>query len=169
MEDSYSAENIKRLCVFMFQTCSNSQLMRRVLWISAEQAIGASLKHKNTQPLYMFNRVRVPHLNSLKERTWLHSFVYFSPTFREREETKTKYSAPKYTAIDQNPARPVLKSRCTSGHVVCLTCLITTSDSRSVAPAKKEKQCSIWILQWKSETFYPKISHKIPPKILKKS
>ena len=72
----FPVENIKRVCVFMFQTCSNSQLLRRVLWISAEQAIGASLKHKNSQPLYMFNRVRVPHLNSLKERTWLHSFGF---------------------------------------------------------------------------------------------
>ena len=70
----FSVENIKRLCVFMFQTCSNSQLLRRVLWISAEQTIGASLKHKNTQPLYIFSRVRVFHLNRLKERTWLHSF-----------------------------------------------------------------------------------------------
>ena len=52
----FSAEYIKRLCVFMFQTCSNSQLLRRVLWISAEETIGASLKHKNTQPLYIFNR-----------------------------------------------------------------------------------------------------------------
>ena len=70
----FSVENIKRLCAFMFQTCSNSQLLRRVLWISAEQTIGASLKHKNTQPLYIFSRVRVLHLNRLKERTWLHSF-----------------------------------------------------------------------------------------------
>ena len=52
----FSVENIKRLCVFMFQTCSNSQLLRRVLWISAEQTIGASFKHKNTQPLYIFTR-----------------------------------------------------------------------------------------------------------------
>ena len=52
----FSVEYIKRLCVFMFQTCSNSQLLRRVLWISAEQPIGASLKHKNTQPLYIVNR-----------------------------------------------------------------------------------------------------------------
>ena len=74
----FSVENIKRLCVFMFQTCSNSQLLRRVLWISAEQTIGASLKHKNTQPLYIFSRVRVLHLNRLKERTWLHSFVVVS-------------------------------------------------------------------------------------------
>ena len=73
----FSAEYIKRLCVFMFETCSNSQLLRRVLWISAEQTIGASFKHKNTQPLYMFNRVRVLHLNRLKERTWLHSFALF--------------------------------------------------------------------------------------------
>ena len=71
----FSVENIKRSCVFMFQTCSNSQLLRRVLWISAEQPIGASLKHKNTQPLYIFHRARVLHLNRLKERTWLHSFV----------------------------------------------------------------------------------------------
>ena len=71
----FSVENIKRLCIFMFQTCSNGQLLRRVLWISAEQTIGASLKHKNTQPLYIFNRVRVLHLNRLKERTWLHSFA----------------------------------------------------------------------------------------------
>ena len=70
----FSVDFIKRLCVFMFKTCSNSQLLRRVLWISAEQPIGASLKHKNTQPLYMFNRVRVLHLNRLKERTWWHSF-----------------------------------------------------------------------------------------------
>ena len=27
----FFVENIKRLCVFMFQTCSNSQLLRRVL------------------------------------------------------------------------------------------------------------------------------------------
>ena len=70
----FSVEYIKRLRAFMFKSCSNSQLLRRVLWISAEQTIGASLKHKNTQPLYMFNRVRVLHLNRLKERTWLHSF-----------------------------------------------------------------------------------------------
>ena len=56
MEDSYSVEFIKRLCVFMFQTCSNSQLLRRVLWLSAEQTIGASLKHKNRQPLSIFYR-----------------------------------------------------------------------------------------------------------------
>ena len=77
----FSVEYIKRLCVFMFKTCSNSQLLRRVLWISAEQTIGASLKHKNTQPLYIFNRVRVLHLNRLKERTWLHSFEILSCNF----------------------------------------------------------------------------------------
>ena len=72
----FSVENLKRLCVFMFQTWDNSQLLRRVMWISAEQTIGASLKHKNTQPLYIFNRVRVLHLNRLKEGTWLHSFAF---------------------------------------------------------------------------------------------
>ena len=41
----------------MFQTWDdNSQLLRRVLWISAEQTIGATFKHKCTQPLYIFNR-----------------------------------------------------------------------------------------------------------------
>jgi hypothetical protein len=61
--------------VFMFQTWDNSHLLRRVLWISAELSVVSSLKHKNTQPLYMFNRVRVLHLDRLKEVTWLHSFV----------------------------------------------------------------------------------------------
>ena len=51
-----SVENIKRLCAFMFQTWDNSQLLRRVLWISAELNIVSSLKHKNTQPLYIFKR-----------------------------------------------------------------------------------------------------------------
>ena len=70
----FSVENIKRLCVFMFQTWDNNQLLRRVLWISAELTIVSSLKHKNTQPLYIFNRLRVLHLDRLKEGTWLHSF-----------------------------------------------------------------------------------------------
>ena len=84
----FSVENIKRLCVFMFKTCSNSQLLRRVLWISAEQPIGASLKHKNTQPLYIIHRVRVLHLNRLKERTWLHSFAYNAQTPDASENTE---------------------------------------------------------------------------------
>ena len=58
----------------MFQTSDKSQLLRRVLWISAELTIVSSLKHKNTQHLYIFNRVRVIHLDRLKEGTWLHSF-----------------------------------------------------------------------------------------------
>ena len=70
----FSVENIKRLCVFMLQTWDNSQLLRRVLWISAELPIVSSLQHKNAQPLYILNRVTVLHLNKVKERTWLHSF-----------------------------------------------------------------------------------------------
>ena len=69
-------ENIKRLCVFMFQTWDNSQLLRRVLWISAELTIVSSLKHKNKQTLYVFNRVGVLHLDRLKEGTWRHSFAH---------------------------------------------------------------------------------------------
>ena len=71
----------------MFQTWDNSQLLRRVLWISAEQTIGASLKHKNTQPLYIFSRVRVLHLNRLKEWTWLHSFGSSSSSSSKKAST----------------------------------------------------------------------------------
>ena len=67
----FSVENIKRLCVFMFQSCYYSQLLRRVLLVSAELTIGATLKHKNTQHLYIFNRIRVLHLNRLKGTRYL--------------------------------------------------------------------------------------------------
>ena len=40
----------------MFQTSDNSELLRRVLWINVELTIVSSLKHKNTQPPYIFNR-----------------------------------------------------------------------------------------------------------------
>ena len=53
MEDPYPVENIKRLCVFMFQTWDNSQLSTDSQYSS--QTIVSSLKHKNTQPLYIFN------------------------------------------------------------------------------------------------------------------
>ena len=52
----FSVENIARLGVFMLRTCTNSQLLRRVLWINAELTTGASFKHKNTQPSYIFKR-----------------------------------------------------------------------------------------------------------------
>ena len=52
----FSLKKIKRLCVFMFQTWDNSQLLRRVLWINADLTIVWSLKHKNTQPSYILNR-----------------------------------------------------------------------------------------------------------------
>ena len=45
-----------QLCVLMFHTSDNSQLLRSVLWINAELTIVWSLKHKNTQPSYIFNR-----------------------------------------------------------------------------------------------------------------
>ena len=56
----------------MFQTWDNSRLLRRVLWSYC--TIVSSLKHKDTQPLYIFNRIRVLHLDRLKEGIWLHSF-----------------------------------------------------------------------------------------------
>ena len=40
----------------MFQTSDRSQLLRRVLWINAQLTIVWSLKHKITQPIYIFNR-----------------------------------------------------------------------------------------------------------------
>ena len=44
-------------------------------YCESELTIVSSLKHKNTQPLYIFNRVRVLHIDRLKEGTWLHSFA----------------------------------------------------------------------------------------------
>ena len=55
MEDSYSVENVMRLCVFMFQTCFNSLLCTDSQYSSQKLAIGASFKDKNTKPLYIFN------------------------------------------------------------------------------------------------------------------
>ena len=52
----YLVENIDRLGVLMFQTSDNCQLLRRVLWINAELTFVWSLKHKNTQSSYIFNR-----------------------------------------------------------------------------------------------------------------
>ena len=40
----------------MFKAWDSSQLLRIVLWISAELTIVSSLKHKNTQRSYIFNR-----------------------------------------------------------------------------------------------------------------
>ena len=86
----FSVENIKRLCVFMLKTWDNSQLLRRVLWISAKLTIVSSLKHKNTQPLYIFNRVRVLHLDRLKEGTCLHSFACMTLLFQDHSDYQDK-------------------------------------------------------------------------------
>ena len=48
MEDTYPVEDIDRLSVLMFQISDNST--------DAELTIVSSLKHKNTQPIYIFNR-----------------------------------------------------------------------------------------------------------------
>ena len=73
----------------MFQTWDNSQLLRRVLWISTELTIVSSLKHKNTQPIYIFNRENPQNsetqngprrgggFQSTSLRTWFHSFEKF--------------------------------------------------------------------------------------------
>ena len=51
------------------ELCTDSQYSFQKLTIVSR------LKHKNTQPLNIFNRVRVLHLDRLKEGTWLHSFA----------------------------------------------------------------------------------------------
>ena len=56
MEDPYPVENIKRLCVFMFQTWDNSQLCTDSQYSSQWLTIVSSLKKENTQPLYIFSR-----------------------------------------------------------------------------------------------------------------
>ena len=56
------------LC-FKLETKVSSALIHSTLlssWLLSEQ--------QNTQPIYIFNRVRVLHLDRLKEGTWLHSF-----------------------------------------------------------------------------------------------
>ena len=92
----FSVENIKMLCVFIFQTWDNSQLLRRVLWISAELTIVSSLKHTNTQPLYIFNRVSVLHLDRPKEGTWLHSFGSNHSDHRSKHIVECRWASAKF-------------------------------------------------------------------------
>ena len=56
MEDPNPVENIDRLGDLMLQTSDKSQLLRRVLWINAQPTIVWSMKHKISQPIYIFNR-----------------------------------------------------------------------------------------------------------------
>ena len=58
----------------MFQTSDNGQLCIDSQYSSQWLTIVWSLKHQNTQPIYIFSWVRVLHLDRLKEGTWLHSF-----------------------------------------------------------------------------------------------
>ena len=56
MKDPNPVENIDRLGDLMFQSSDKSQLLWRVLWINAKSTIVWSLKHKISQPVYIFNR-----------------------------------------------------------------------------------------------------------------
>ena len=56
MEDLNPVENIDKLGDLMFQTWDKSQLLRRVLWINAQLTNVWHLKHKISQPIYIFNR-----------------------------------------------------------------------------------------------------------------
>ena len=65
----FSVKNKARLGVFMFKTSDNSQLCIDSQYSSQYLTIVLSLKHQNTKPIYIFNRVRVLHLDRLKEGT----------------------------------------------------------------------------------------------------
>ena len=84
----FSVKNIARSDVFMFQTSDNSQFCIDSQYSSQKLTIVWSLKHQKTQPIYIFNRVRVLHLDRFKEGTWLHSFV----RFRQARISESPYS-----------------------------------------------------------------------------
>ena len=73
----FSVENIDRLGAMMCQTSDNSQLCIDSQYSSQQLTIVWSLIHHSTQPILIFSRVRVLHLDRLKEGTWLHSFDIF--------------------------------------------------------------------------------------------
>ena len=75
----FYVESINRLGVFMFQTWDNSHLCIDSQYSSQLLTIVWSLKHQNTQHIYNFSRVRVLHLDRLKEGTWLHTFGLNQP------------------------------------------------------------------------------------------
>ena len=70
----FSIVNINRLGAMLFQTSDNSQLCIDSQYSSRQLTILWSLIHHSTQPILIFFRVRVLHLDRLKEGTWLHSF-----------------------------------------------------------------------------------------------
>ena len=70
----FSVENIDRLGDFMLQTSENSQLCIDSQYSSQQLTFAWSLKHQISQPIYIFNRVKVFHLDRLKKGTWLHCF-----------------------------------------------------------------------------------------------
>ena len=72
----FSVENIDRLVAMMFQTSDNSQLCIDSQYSSQQLTIVWNLIHHSTQPILIFSRARVLHLDRLKEETWLHSFAY---------------------------------------------------------------------------------------------
>ena len=63
--------NLSSFCGLTDSRMSASDTDLPVLLVSAELTIGATLKHKNTQHLYIFNRIRVLHLNRLKGTRYL--------------------------------------------------------------------------------------------------
>ena len=59
----------------MFQTSDNSKLCIDSQYSSQQFTFVWSLKHQISQPIYILNKVRVFHLDRLKEGTWLHTLV----------------------------------------------------------------------------------------------
>ena len=88
MEDPNPAENIDRLGDSMFQTSDKSQLLKRVLWINAEPTIVLNLKHKISQPIYIFNRENSQNSESPNgPRRGLDFIAFTETTTEENNET----------------------------------------------------------------------------------
>ena len=64
----FSVENIDRLGAMMFQTSDNSQLCIDSQYSSQQLTIVWSLIHHTTQPILIFSRVRVLHLDRLNPK-----------------------------------------------------------------------------------------------------
>jgi hypothetical protein len=100
MEDPYPVENIDRLGVLMFQTSDNSQLLRRELWINAELTIVWSLKHKNTQPIYIFNRKNPQNSEPQNDPRRGLDFIALQPT--QHHFLESLLSLVVYQTVDHN-------------------------------------------------------------------
>ena len=76
---------------------------KSILWINAELTCVWSLKHKNTQPIYIFNRENTQNSepqNGPRRGTWFHSFAFCAMKIRIWNNYLSKlfpYSKEKYS------------------------------------------------------------------------